>query len=162
MLSVPGLDCDSYWRQLANGKIPEVECPSCDSSLLRGHGWYRRRVDGHEIRIRRLRCPRCLATHALLPEDLCAYRDSKLSALEEVALEGASKSLFFLLPATSGSLLDRVQAIVGLREPVVWLRHWLWSNCGYFFSGLSGLFRHGQPHRDLRGRSTNLWRPVMA
>ena len=162
MLSVPGLDCGSYRMQLASGEIPEVECPSCDRSLLRGHGWYRRRVDGHEIRIRRLRCPRCLATHALLPEDLCAYRDSKLNALKEDALEAGSKPLFFLLPATSGSLVDRVKAIVGFREPAVRLRHWLWSHCGYFFSGLSGLFRLGQPHRDLRGRSTNLWRLAMA
>lgn len=63
------------------------------------------------------------------------------------------KPLFFLLPATSGSLLDRVQAVVGFQEPLVRLRHWLWSHCRYFFSGLSGLFRQGQPHRYRRPRS---------
>ncbi len=161
MLSVPGLTCESYREQLSRGEVPEVACPCCGESL-RGHGWYSRRVDGQEIRIRRLRCPRCLKSHALLPEDLCAYRNLKLTALEERPLEACTKPLLFLLPATSGSLLDRVRAVVGSREPLVRLRHWLWSYCGHFFSGLSGLFRQGQPHRHPRRRSTNLWSSEMA
>jgi hypothetical protein len=43
---------------------------------------YRRYLNGELFAIRRLICPRCGVTHALLPEDVCAYRDLTLSALE--------------------------------------------------------------------------------
>ncbi len=72
-------------------------CKRLESCLLL---WYRVRVGGQGFCIRRLRCPRCLTTHALLPEDLCAYRDFKLTALEQEdeSLEICCKPLFFFLP----------------------------------------------------------------
>ena len=32
--------------------------------------------------MRRVRCPRCRVSHAVLPEDVCAYRDLTLAAVE--------------------------------------------------------------------------------
>ena len=159
MLSIPGWDCASYWEQLSAGMVPEVGCPSCGKGRLRGHGWYRRRIDGKHVRVRRLRCPCCRETHALLPEDLCAYRDLKLAALEEDEdlLERHCKPISYLLPAPLPSFLDSVYATVGSKDPLTRLRHWLWSHFGFFFSGFAGLFRRGRPHRNRRHASTNSW-----
>ena len=163
MLCVRGLDSKSYWKLLAAGKsLPDVECPNptCRGCLLRGHGWYWRRLDGQLKRVRRLRCPRCRRTHALLPEDVCAYRDLRLSEVEHALEESPSPSwqtpVLFLLPGTIGSFWDRVRAVVGQDDgKLIRLRHWVWSICRYFLSGLSGLFRQGQPNRIPRGRSTD-------
>ena len=176
MICAPGLDSENYWQRLSTGSMPEVSCPSCDHCLLRGHGWYERRVDGQTVRLRRLRCPRCGETHALLPEDLCAYRDLKLHAMEHTLeeaenadttpkehrqgdaewIEGRCRALFFILPATAGSLLNRIRTIVGATDgSLVRMRHWLWRRYALFLSGFAGLFRRGQPHRHLHRRSTD-------
>ena len=174
MICTPGLDCASYWQTLSSGSTPKIPCPSCEHRHLRGHGWYERRIDGQTVRLRRLRCPRCRETHALLPEDLCAYRDLKLDAVEHTLegtgdctpkehrqggadwIEGRCRDLFFILPATAHSLLDRVRVIVGTADgSLVRLRHWLWRRFAFFFSGLAGLFRRGQPHHHFRRSSTH-------
>ena len=86
MLCLPGLGRKDYWKRLGAPSIPELACPdpSCDGWSLRGHGWYRRYLDGEYVAIRRLRCPRCGVTHALLPEDVVAYHDLTLLDLEEI------------------------------------------------------------------------------
>jgi len=83
MVFLSTLDHKSYWQELTAG-LPEVRCPnpSCSRCLLRGHGWYRRYLGGRRVAFRRTRCPCCGVTHALLPEDVCAYQDLTLSALE--------------------------------------------------------------------------------
>ncbi len=60
--------------------------PECHGSRLVGHGWYRRYLDSERSAVRCLRCGRCGVSHALLPEDLCAYRDATFAAVES-ALE---------------------------------------------------------------------------
>jgi len=180
MLCVPGLDRKSYQNQLAQA-FPEVWCPSCLDCLLRAHGWYRRFLDDELFDIRRGRCPHCRVTHALLPEDVCAYRDLTLPALER-AMEASGpkaaaravgetddaavrrarrwwrspgwKQLEALLPA-EGTVEERIVAIVGPAPgKLIRLRHWLWKTLLYFLSGASRLFRHGCPGRRLRDDST--------
>ena len=83
MLCLPGLGCKDYWERMRRGSpIPEIDCPTC-LVRLKGHGWYERYFCGELVDIRRLRCVGCSVTHALLPEDLCAYQDLTLPALEQ-------------------------------------------------------------------------------
>lgn len=189
MLCVPGLDFKSYFDLLSGDQpLPEIPCPdpAC-GSLLRGHGWYRRYLNGELFAMRRLICPRCKVTHALLPEDVCAYRDVTLTALEsaldsqggpgacaraaqQAGLAGRRRARRWLraqqdpwaaqlrgfLPAVAGDLWGRIRALVGLAAgALVRFRHWLWSTYRYFFSGLTGLFRHGRPGWAVRGDSTD-------
>ena len=95
MLCFPGLDCKSYAERLADGQpLPELACPDpgCPVQCLRGHGWYRRFLGGVLRAIRRLRCPVCKVTHALLPEDVCAYHDLTLGDLEAALDAGGGPS----------------------------------------------------------------------
>jgi hypothetical protein len=177
MVFLSTLDHKSYWQELAAG-IPEVRCPnpSCSRCLLRGHGWYRRYLGGRRVAFRRTRCPCCGVTHALLPEDVCAYQDLTLSALE-LAMEAASPTpaaravgsasvaavrrarrwfrgttwaALDPLLTGPGRLLDRLVTLVG-KAPgkLLRLRRWLWSKAGLLLGGLSGLFLHGRPCRQL-------------
>lgn len=84
MVSVAGLGCKQYRERMDSGEVPELICPdpSCQETALRGHGWYRRYLGGELQSLRRVRCPRCKVSHAVLPEDLCAYRDLTLGAVE--------------------------------------------------------------------------------
>jgi hypothetical protein len=89
MLSLAGVGCKHYEELVGRGTpIPEVSCPDpeCQASRLQARGWYWRYLGGVRTEMRRLRCPRCGVSHALLPEDLCAYRDATLGAVES-ALE---------------------------------------------------------------------------
>lgn len=190
MLCLRGLDYKSYSERLAVGQpLPELPCPDpeCPVRILRGHGWYRRFLGSVLTAFRRLRCPGCGVTHALLPEDVCAYRDLTLGDLEAALAAGGGPStaaraahqpgsagvrrarrwqralqpprthrLLGFLPPGEGSFWERAQAAEG-RAPgvLVRLRHWLWSTCGYFLGGVSGLYRHGRPQAVL-GTSTEL------
>lgn len=89
MVSLEGLDCKQY-RERVEGAVPEISCPDpeCHQTRLRGHGWYHRYLGGMRQPLRRLRCPRCRVSHALLPEDLCAYRDVSLEAVEAALAAG--------------------------------------------------------------------------
>lgn len=84
MVCLRGLDSKSYESTLGGGEVPVRICPDprCGGAVLRGHGWYPRYLEGLRQRIRRLRCPRCGVTHGVLPEDVCAYRDTPLAAVE--------------------------------------------------------------------------------
>jgi len=84
MVSVAGWGCKRYREQMDSGVEPELPCPDpeCRGTVLRGHGWYRRYLGGERQRLRRVRCPRCRVSHAVLPEDVCAYRDLTFGAVE--------------------------------------------------------------------------------
>ena len=147
MVSVKGLNCKVYWEI---GELPDVSCPGPDcKGWLRGHGAYRRYVAGEYRWIRRLRCGLCGVSHALLPEDLCAYRDVCLPQVEAAFAAGApslgaqaagqsgsgcvrrvrrwlqgargpwGEAVKALLPAAEGLWWQRGQAVVG--EAVGWL-----------------------------------------
>ena len=179
MLCLPGLGCKDYWERITPGSpIPEIACPSC-LGRLKGHGWYQRYFCERRVGIRRLRCAVCGVTHALLPEDLCAYQDLTLSALEQAqqrdgpsaaaraagcdgALRRARRwrgsrvwqQLLALLPAP-GSLWERIVALVGSAPGrLVRLRHWMWSHLVYWLGGPCGVFRHGRPPSGRRHAST--------
>ena len=83
MVSVGGLGCKQYREQMDSGAVPELSCPDPECGApLRGHGWYRRYLAGERQSLRRVRCPRCRVSHAVLPEDVCAYRDLTFGAVE--------------------------------------------------------------------------------
>lgn len=91
MLSTTGVTCNEYAGVIGRcGSVPAVSCPTprCQGRLQRGHGFYKRYVDGVLRELRRLICPACGVTNALLPEDLCAYRDATLTAVEAAADTG--------------------------------------------------------------------------
>lgn len=91
MLSVTGVACNEYAGVIGrNGSVPAVSCPAagCQGRLQRGHGFYKRFVNGVLVELRRLICVVCGVTNALLPEDLCAYRDATLTAVEAAADTG--------------------------------------------------------------------------
>ncbi|MGH3632144.1 MAG: hypothetical protein ACRDRL_32475 [Sciscionella sp.] len=89
MVSLPGVRCKDYVEGRA--VIPEVRCPDpkCDGAALQSHGSYRRRLFGKLRPLLRGLCPRCGVSHALFPEDLCAYRDATLDAVEAALSAGA-------------------------------------------------------------------------
>lgn len=143
MVSLPGVRCKEYVEGQA--AIPQMSCPNpeCRKTPLQGHGSYHRRLFGDLQAVARGRCPRCGVTHALFPEDLCAYRDATFAAVEAAfsagtpsagaeasgqddaaaarrvrrwlrsQKEGWSKALMGLLPAVEGPWWVRAQALVG-------------------------------------------------
>jgi hypothetical protein len=184
MLFLAGLDGKSYWTRLSQG-IPGVSCPDaeCRGVQLRAHGWYPRYLGGQRVAFRRLRCPRCGVTHALLPADVCAYQDLTLPVVERAVVETRAgptaaaravgmdaaaavrrvrrwlaspvwEQLRQLLPA-AGELGQRIVAVLGAgAEKLLRLRAWLWSQRGLLLGGPTGLFRRGRPAERLRPRST--------
>jgi hypothetical protein len=143
MVSLTGVSCKEYAQHI--DVIPEVICPNpqCEKARLQGHGSYRRRLGGELQELRRLRCPRCGVSHALFPEDLCAYRDATFGAVEAAFSAGTpsagakaaeqddpqgvrrvrrwlrsaraswQSSVLALLPAAEGPWWVRAQAVVG-------------------------------------------------
>jgi len=91
MLSVAGLGCKQYREQMDSGEVPKLSCPDpqCRGARLRGHGQYKRYLGGERQAVRRVRCPRCKVSHAVLPEDVCAYRDLPLASLEAALAAGS-------------------------------------------------------------------------
>jgi hypothetical protein len=93
MVSAAGIDHQNYAeRVFGAGRTPVVGCPAreCGGCPMVPHASYRRYVRGELARVLRLRCPRCAVTHALLPEDVCAYRDALLSSVE-VTVEAGTR-----------------------------------------------------------------------
>lgn len=127
MLSLEGVGCKEY-GELMGERVPEVSCPDpeCQETFLRGHGWYRRYVGGKQQWLRRVRCPRCRVSHALLPEDLCTYRDATLGAVE-------------LALAASGPSAGAQAAGQGGHQGVRRVRRWLRSAGGRFAASLQAL-----------------------
>jgi len=91
MLSVAGIGCKQYREQMDSGAVPELSCPNpeCAGARLRGHGWYQRYLGGERRSLRRVRCARCGVSHAVLPEDVCAYRDLTLGSVEAGVAAGS-------------------------------------------------------------------------
>ena len=145
MVSLPGVSCKEYAQRV--DVIPQLVCPDpqCEKARLQGHGSYRRRLGGELQPLRRVRCPRCGVSHALFPEDLCAYRDATLGAVEAAFSAGTpsagakaaeqtdpqgvrrvrrwlrsargawESSVLALLPAAQGRWWERAQAVFGAR-----------------------------------------------
>lgn len=90
MVSVAGLGCKQYREQMDSGAVPELSCPDpeCRGASLRGHGWYKRYLLGERQALRRVRCSHCKVSHAVLPEDVCAYRDLPLASVEAALAAG--------------------------------------------------------------------------
>ncbi len=130
MLSLAGVGCKEYWERVGSrtAALPAVSCPDpqCQGTPLRGHGWYQRYIDGKQEPLRRLRCPRCRVSHALLPEDLCTYRDATLGAVE-------------LALAASGPSAGAQAAQQGGRQGVRRVRRWRRSAEGHFAASLQAL-----------------------
>lgn len=184
MLFLAGLDGKSYWTRLSQS-LPGVACPDpdCRGVPLRAHGWYPRYLGGERVALRRLRCPRCGVTHALLPADVCAYQDLTLPVVEQAVVETRAgpttaaravgmataaavrrmrrwlaspvwEQLRQLLPA-AGELGQRIVAVLGGEaDKLLRLRDWLWSRRGLLLAGPAGLFRQGRPAARLRPGST--------
>jgi len=172
MLSLTGIDRKSY-AEWFEGFPTDLLCPCCDHSHLAPHGSYLRYVDDHRMRIRRGRCPWCEVTHAILPEDVCAYRDltledlaSVLSArgpteaahqlgdaseagvrrarrLRQAALAERARQAERVLPAAPDPAPWWQRALEAYGSLLSW-RRWLWRQTGYFVTGLLGLFRQGR------------------
>jgi hypothetical protein len=49
---------------------------------MRSHAFYERYLGGELVCILRVRCETCRVTHAVLPSDVCAYRDLVVAAWE--------------------------------------------------------------------------------
>lgn len=143
MISLPGIRCKEYAEGQA--AIPKISCPNpqCKGTPLQGHGSYHRRLFGDLRPLARGRCPRCGVSHALFPEDLCAYRDATFDAVEAALSAGTpsagaaaagqddpqgvrrvrgwlrsekaawGRALVGLLPASEGPWWVRAQAAMG-------------------------------------------------
>lgn len=115
MVSLEGVGCKQYREQVDSGEVPALLCPDaqCQGSRLRGHGWYMRYLGGERQRLRRVRCPRCKVSHAVLPEDLCAYRDLTLGTVEAGLAAGSP---------SAGAEVSGQQGRAGVRRVRGWLR----------------------------------------
>lgn len=115
MLSVAGVGCKQYREQMDSGAVPELSCPDpqCRGAHLRGHGWYTRYLEGGLQWIRRVRCWRCKVSHAVLPEDVCAYRDLRLGSVEAGLAAGSP---------SAGAEVSGQDGRSGVRRVRGWLR----------------------------------------
>jgi len=159
---------------MVRGAFPaDLWCPCCRHSYLASHGSYRRYVDGQRMRIRRGRCSWCGVTHAILPEDMCAYRvltledlASALTArgptaaaqqLGDPSEAGVRRARRTRQDAAAERTLQNERVLPAARDPGSWWqralaaygsllawRRWLWRQTGYFVTGLLGLFRQGR------------------
>ncbi len=179
MVILEGLDCKSYWQRLGTGILPAIPCPnpSCQGCLLGPHGWYQRFLDDELVDFRRTLCPTCGVTHALLPEDVCAYQDLTLPAVERALDAGRPtpaaravgeatvaavrrarrwlrSSLWAMLRTAPRHLVNRI-VVLAAEAPgrLLRARRRLWSELGVLLGGPCGLFVYGRPcfqlsHRD--------------
>jgi hypothetical protein len=139
MVIVPGLGCKQYRERMDGGDVPAVSCPdpACGETLLRGHGSYARYLGGELQRVRRLRCRRCGVSHALLPEDVSAYRDASLDDVEAALAAGTPaagaqaasqagergvRRVRSWLRSTERSVAVGVQALLAAEEGPWWRR----------------------------------------
>ncbi len=85
MVCVKGVGIKEYFEG-PRSWLSVLRCPDpdCEQARVEGHGGYRRYVGGVLRQIQRVRCVRCRVTHGVLPEEMCAYRDLTLSALETI------------------------------------------------------------------------------
>jgi len=83
-------------------KPPRPACPACKAPMW-FDGCYRRKVRQagvvHELVVHRVRCPRCRAGHAVLPDFVVARR------LDSAEVIGAALALALAAPGTRGAAL---------------------------------------------------------
>lgn len=126
MLSVRGVACNVYEETLGRaGGLPRVQCPAaeCRGEVQNGHGFYPRYMGGQRVEFRRLRCADCGVTNALLPEDICAYRDSTLTAVEVAASTGPGPAVRAVAAGEGGPEGKRRVRSWGVGEES--LGHWV-------------------------------------
>ena len=186
MLFLEGVGNKDYLSAVGakGSRLPELRCPlpGCGERLA-GHGGYGRYIGGRLQWVRRGICPKCHVSHAIVAEDLVAYRDLTLGELEviweatgaasaaralsqsgEVALRRVRSEYRRLrgpiqaqIQALLPALGDRAQLYATARGFLLQLRVRLWSVLGLFFSGLTGLWRHGRPPHLGRGAPYKPW-----
>lgn len=69
--------------------LPYIECPGCNSSELIKWGHYNRNIyfirnniiEYKSVAIKRVRCKKCGATHALLPSFIIPYKQNLLDVI---------------------------------------------------------------------------------
>ena len=117
MVFVAGVDSKGYWSVFVLGMALAVrlECPEpgC-AGVLRGHGWHRRYLARVLVWLRRVRCPVCRVTHVILPEDVCAWLDLTLVALERIVGAGVGP--------TAGARAAGLAGMEGVRRVRRWRR----------------------------------------
>ena len=94
MLSVTGVGRKEYGEKLGRGgAVPSVACPgaACEGQEQGGHGFYRRYVDEKLFEVRRLICGLCGVSNALLPADICAYRDVSIWLWKRRRMRGRAR-----------------------------------------------------------------------
>lgn len=62
-------------------RLPPCPSPGCGATM-RPHAFYERSLGGELVRFLRVRCGSCRITHAVLPSDVCAWRNLLLPAWE--------------------------------------------------------------------------------
>lgn len=126
MIPLAGVCWNNYFDVLGGRVLPKIPCPCCER-VLGGHGWYRRYLDGVLVKLRRVRCPLCGVTHAVLPEEVCAYRDLRLSDVEAaLRAEGGPTAKAKASGQQGDDAVRRVRRWVhrwgeGWLEPLQWL-----------------------------------------
>ena len=155
MLSIAGVGRNEYAGVIGRkGSVPAVSCPTpgCQERLQRGHGFYKRYVDGVLVELRRLICLTCGVTNALLPEDLCAYRDATLTAVEAAADAGPGPAARARATGETGHEAWRRERRWGLERKSRWVvllvallpagpEHWLERVRAVVGNGSGGLVR---------------------
>ena len=95
MISAAGVGAKEYLGVFEwSGARPVLHCPGkdCGGAELGWHGRYERYLGGVLRPICRAICRRCGVTHAVLPEDVCAYNDLMFRQLEQVVDAGGPSS----------------------------------------------------------------------
>ncbi len=95
MISAAGIGAKEYLGVFErSGSRPVVHCPGkdCGGAELGWHGHYARYLGGVLRPIYRGNCRRCGVTHAVLPEDVCAYSDLTFRQLEQAVDAGGPSS----------------------------------------------------------------------
>lgn len=187
MLFLEGVGIKDYLSVVGvkGSRLPELRCPleGCGQRLA-GHGWYKRYVGGQLVLIRRGICVRCHVSHAIVAEDLVAYRDLTFGELEMIWEASSAAAAARALSQSGDAAVRRMRSVCrGLRERIVGplqallpmlaeqadlilapvrgilvrLRCRLWSKLGLFFSGLTGLWRRGRPPHLGRGAPHKPW-----
>ena len=89
----------SYNNSISELQIHQISCPCCHHHNLCWHGCYKRKVftnsnggDKVTLKVSRLKCQFCKATHALLPQNLVPYQQIPLAIQVDVIAQSATHS----------------------------------------------------------------------
>ncbi|MBC8422835.1 hypothetical protein H8E07_01810 [bacterium] len=188
MVILPGASHQTYFDRFGDGRpFPGLPCPDPGCARpMAPHGWYPRYLDAVLVSFRRALCKRCMVSHAVLPDDVVAYRDATLDQLEAAFDAGTPAAgaraanqpgtagkrrvrrwfrmtdalfvqrLLVLLPPTDGTWLQRARRLFG-SAPGVLVRLRLYLwSRRGYLLGPPRLFRHGRPQWPVRRPSTDI------